>query len=665
MKKSILPDVSALRRSALRWFGLCLVAGSVFCSAAQSQEKTVESSHLAGWVVIPVDEYRVLRAKAYPVEPNPEPPPLDATLTRVDYDLHALGDLASGRASLTVDVLKDGWVRVPVPAGLLVREARLDGKQVSLVPGPQGNGGTHVSALLSHAGRSVLALDIDVPIASSPGDETLSLPVTESGVTRAAVELPRQGIDLRVGGGMLSEKSETAGETKWLAYGRGNEALTFTWRKKTEDHHVELPLRLRGSLTQLISLAEDSTSLYAEASFDVMQGAAREVRIQLPETITINQVSGALVADWEMKSGELAVIFLEPVEHSARFVISGEARLPRDGVIDVPLLRLLNTERDTGGVAVEILGAGEIKSQKTEGLEDADASDLGEMVASRESPALVAFRARAGEAGAMRSLSVNVARYDQQAVLMANVEEARYDVLMSSDGKELVQARYAVRNNQRNFVKITLPAGATVWSASLGGKPIRPGQSPDGSLLLPLEKSRGGEDAPAFVVEILYLTKATAWEDKGRETVTLPAVDLPISRTGMLFYYPPLFKVTAEPGTFRSQPYENPASAALGRAIDISSSSTIPLPQSKPGVRLEQFAQLQNNDDKEKKDATQALLDTFKAKSMGGKVTGILPVSVPFPAFGPSIFLVSELTSENEAPAAELSFQRDKKGGVR
>ena len=165
-----------------------------------------------------------------------------------------------------------------------------------------------------------------------------------------------------------------------------------------------MPLRLRGSLTQLTSLAEDSTSIYAEANFEIVQGAAREVRIQLPDKITINQVSGAMVADWEMKNGELAVTFLEPVEHSARFVISGEARLPKDGIIDIPLLRLLNTERDTGGVAVEILGAGEIKDQKAQGLEDADATDLGEMVASRQSPALVAFRARSGEAGATRSL---------------------------------------------------------------------------------------------------------------------------------------------------------------------------------------------------------------------------------------------------------------------
>jgi hypothetical protein len=438
---------------------------------------------------------------------------------------------------------------------------------------------------------------------------------------------------------------------------------------------------MRGLLTQLTSLGEDSTSVYAEASLEIVQGAAREVRIQLPEKVTINQVSGAMIADWEMKNGELAITFLEPVEHSARFVINGEARLPRDGIIDIPLLRLLHTERDSGGVAVEILGAGEIKDQKAQGLEDADASDLGEMIASRQSPALAAFRARAGEAGATRTLSVNVARYDQQAVLMANIEEARYDILMSADGKELVQARYAVRNNQRNFVKIALPPGASVWSASLGGRPARPGQSPDGSLLLPLEKSRGGEDAPAFVVELMYVTKAPAWQDKGKQAVTLPALDLPISRTGVLFYYPPMFRVAAEPGTFRTQEYQGPISAALtptawesaGSGGGVAAKSAVNgaiianAPSASPQQfdRLEQFAQLQTNDDKEKKDATQALLDSFKSKSIAGRVTGIVPVNIDFPAFGPSIYLVSELTSENQSPVAEFSFQHDKKAGAR
>jgi hypothetical protein len=668
MKKPVLAFCSALRRNALRSSLLILLGSLLAASLCFAQEKGAVSTHAAGWVVLPINEYRVLRAKAYPTEPVPEPPPLDATLTRVEYDLHVLGDLATGRAKLTVDVLKDGWVRVPVPAGLLVRDAQLEGKPLSLVPGNKGKAGTHVAALLSHAGRSVVTLDVDVPVTSSTGEETLSLPSTDSGVTRAAVQLARQGIELRVGGGLLAEKSEAAGDTKWLAYGRGNEALNFTWRKKSEDHHVELPLRLRGSLTQLISLGEDSSAISAEVGLEVVQGAALQVRIQLPEKTTVNQVGGAMVADWEMNNGELVVTFLEPVEHTARFVISAEVRLPRDGVIDIPLLRLLGTERDTGGVAVEILGAGEIKDQKAQGLEDADATDLGTMIANRQSPALVAFRARAGEAGATRSLSINVARYDQQAVLMANIEEARYDVLISADGKELVQARYAVRNNQRNFVKITLPMGATVWSASLAGKPVRPGQSPDGSLLLPLEKSRGGEDAPAFPVEIFYLVKATAWQDKGHERVTLPALDLPISRTGMLLYYPPAFKLSTEPGSFHTQEYQRPTSAVLLPSLDGGRGGGV-FAVSAAGPEefdhVEEFAKRQRSDDKEKKDNTLSLLDDFRAKSAGGKVTGILPVSVSFPAFGPSMFLVSELTSENQFPAAEFSFQRDKKGGVR
>jgi hypothetical protein len=167
----------------------------------------------------------------------------------------------------------------------------------------------------------------------------------------------------------------------------------------------------------------------------------------------------------------------------------------------------------------------------------------------------------------------------------------------------------------------------------------------------------------------MYVTKAVRWEEKGTEKVILPAVDLPISRTGMLLYYPPMFRITAEPGTFRAQEYQAPVSAALAPTVDIGTGTTVGLVNAPPATaqesdRLEQIAQRQSND-KEKKDATQALLDSFRAKSLGGKVTGILPVNVDFPAFGPSIYLVSELTSENQSPSAEFSFQHDKKGGAR
>jgi hypothetical protein len=666
-------------RRLARFFASTLAAFllSAFCVAAASAQTTM--SHAPGWVVITIGDYRSLHAKAYPPDREPEGPPVDATLTRVDYDLRIDGDLASGRATLTVDVLKDGWVRVPIPAGLLVREAKLDGKLVSLVPSAAGKG-NQLSALLSKPGRAVLQLDIALPVASNAGEESISLPSTGSGVTRATVRLPKQGVDIRLNGGLLADKSESGAESKWLAYARGNEPLTFTWKRKTEDHRSTQALRLRGSLTELTGLGEDTTTIVAQVNVEVTQGAAKEVRLALPDKVTVNQVSGATVADWEMKDGQLAVTFLEPVEQNAKFIVSGETRSPRDGQIEIPLLRLLNTERDTGGVAVEVLGAGEINKFKTEGLENADATDLGEIVSSRQSTSLSAFRFRSGDAKTTRSLTVNVARYTPQAVLMANVAEARYNVLITNEGKQLVQARYAVRNNQRNFLKITLPTGATLWSASLAGKPVRPGQSPDGSVLLPLEKARAGEDSPEFAVEIVYINRGTAWSDKGQFKLGLPALDLPVSRTGLLVFHPPLFKVALDPGAFRIETYADPLSAALNPppppappppppasmngAVGVAGIVAAPAPNA-PGAELSALESAITTNRLTDQAARQAAVDNFRATLQGGKASGILPIKVSFAALGPSLYLVSELTGENQAPSTDLNYQREKKAGGR
>ena len=82
---------------------------------ARAQAAAAQPARSDGWVVIPVDEYRALRLRAFPADRLPDPPPVDATLTRIEYELRVNGESASGEARLTVDVLKEGWVRVDVP----------------------------------------------------------------------------------------------------------------------------------------------------------------------------------------------------------------------------------------------------------------------------------------------------------------------------------------------------------------------------------------------------------------------------------------------------------------------------------------------------------------------------------------------------------------------
>jgi hypothetical protein len=600
--------------------------------------------------VLAISDYAALRHAASPADPEPVAPPVEATLSRIDYELKVDGDLATGVARLTVDVIKNGWVRVAMPDGLVVRDAQLDGRPVNLVMNPTDKGPGRADLLLSKTGRSILTLKIVAPVATVAGTDILHLPVSNSAISHAIVEVTRQEVDVRITGGLLLDHSEDANGSRWVANGKGGEPLTFAWRRKVDDARANQPLRFRGSVTQLVGLGEDATQINAEVQVEVVQGLADEVRVKLPEKLTVNLVSGAMVADWDVAGNELKVTFIEPVEKSARFTLTGELHMPKDGRVDVPLIRLPNAERETGGVAVEVLGAGEIKARQPLGMEDAEAGELGQLISSRQSPSLIAFRLQPADGKSDRSLSLNVARYAPQAVLMANIEEAEYNTLMTADGKLLVQSRFAVRNNQRNFLKLTLPSTAVLWSASVAGRPIRPGRAPDGSFLLPLQKTRSGVEAPAFVVEISYLDRAASWTDKGRTRVSLVVVDLPISKSHLLLHHPPLFRVTPVPGAsggFRIATYAPPESTVLTAGGSASSSE-----------------QLQADGDPPTSETSQ-LVAKLRDTARGSSPARNRPLRVVFPHFGPSIFLISELTSENQTPAVEFDFQRDRKRGDR
>ena len=619
-----------------------------------------------GWVVLPVDEYRALRARANPDAPAPTPPPIDATLTRIDYDLRvdpsaSIGggsDIVAGRALLTIDVLRDGWVKVPIPAGLMVRDARIDastslgagGQPVALLEGPPA----HV--VLSRPGRSVLALDITLPMSVSAGAESIALPASAAALSRAVLTVPRGGVDLTVTGGVVSDRSESASESKWTALGRANQPLGFSWKRKSDDRRAELPLRYRARIASAVGLGEEVSSVSATVRVEIQQGVAREVTLSLPTNVIVNQVNGATVADWDLKAGLLRVRLLDPVSTELSFIIQGEARLPADGDIAVPLVRAPAAERETGGIAISVLGAGEIEKHQIRGLDLADVSELSDVVAGRESPSMVAFRLRPSSGADARSLNVSVKRYTPQAVLIANIEEARYRALAAEDGVLLVEARYAVRNNQRSFLKVTLPEGAAIWSASVAGKAVRPGIADTRSVLLALEKGRAGEDAPTFVVRLTYLQPIDVWTGKGHAHLQLPAVDLPISRTGVELYHSPRYRMELQPGAFRVEQDPGVFAEAL-RAYAIPPRPPSPMapraaPAPPPPVALREAPQTQGG--------LKTLIDRYRDEGGGRIVRGSLPVDVTFPSIGPSLFVASELTPESQSPSIDFAIRRTK-----
>jgi hypothetical protein len=594
-----------------------------------------------GWVVLSLDDYRTLRARALPSPPPPGSPPVDATLTRVEYTLRATADTVSGEARLAIDVLKQGWVSVQVPSGLLVRDARLDGQRTALVAG------TPPRVLISKPGRSTLTLDVVVPLASSAGSDSLLLPASGSAVSGVTLIIPRSGVELSVNGGFIAEHSDSTTESRWIVYGRSGQPLGFSWKNKTDDRRATLPLRLRGRITELVTLGEETSQVSASVRVEVTQGLARQILLALPAGLVVNQVQGATVGDWNQDQGVLTVSFLEPIAADASMLVSAEVRTPREGPVTIPIVRLPAADRETGGIAVDVIGPGEIGERQPRGFDVADASDLGDIVSGRESPSMAAFRFKPLAGTSPRELIVAVSRYSAQSVLIANVEEARYEALVSEDGKMLVRARYAVRNNQRSFLGIALPQQSTLWSATLAGRPIRPGLGASGGLLLPLQKGRTGADAPTFVVELVYLQRSDPWTGDGTARMELPSLDLPVSRTGLLLHHSPRYRVEPAPGSFRVESDTGPWSPALRVESSNAAQGGAPAARPEPNVEIGASKDLK------------ALVDRFQ-KETGRTSSGIVPVRVQLPVLGPSIFLAAELTAETQLPSLELVYKRAK-----
>lgn len=626
-------DTIAGRARRIRRSTICALV-LLLCATPQAQQPAPD-----GWVVIPVDEYRALRLKAYPPAHPADPPPVEAALTSIEYELRANGDSATGTARLTADVLKEGWVRVDLPEGLLVRTARLDGRVIPVIEAS----GPHV--LLSKPGRAAITLDVVVALARTADAETLTLPPSRAAVSRLALLIDRQELDVRVSGGVLAARSQAPAEA-WVAYADGGKPLVVTWKRRA-GQRASLPLRWQAMVIEHVGLGEDTSSIATTIDVDAFQGAASSITVAMPQGVAINQVSGPLVADWDARPGVLTVTFVEPLSGTTTISITGEARLARDGVVDVPLLRLPGAEREAGGVAVEVLGAGEIANRQLRGMEAADPSELKGPVAGRDSPSMLAFRFRPLPGSEARGLSVNVARYTAQPVLIANVEEARYEALIEEEGKTLVRARYAVRNNQRSLMGVRLPEGATLWSAGVGNRRLRPGVGPDGSLLLPLEKGRFGDETPPFVVELTYVHRSAPWAEKGDAALPLPAVDLPIARTGVVLHYSPRFRITPEPGPFRVETDNGPFTLALRNPGTGTDPAGPPPPPAAPALELPGAPAAD--------DPSAALRKDFTGRT----VTGPLPVHIPFPEFGPTVFLMAELTAEMHAPSIELSYKRE------
>ena len=117
------------------------------------------------------------------------------------------------------------------------------------------------------------------------------------------------------------------------------------------------------------------------------------------------------------------------------------------------------------------------------GLEHMSPLEVGELprelVMRTTNPILLAYRyARATQDP---RLALTVTRHREVELEDATIDEADYRTLFTADGLAVTTARFVVRNHRKQFLRVVLPSGSEVWSASVAGRAETPAMAADAS----------------------------------------------------------------------------------------------------------------------------------------------------------------------------------------
>ena len=306
-------------------------------------------------------------------------------------------------------------------------------------------------------------------------------------------------------------------------------------------------------------------------------------------------------------------------------------------VAEVPWVKAVGAERENGYFGIAAKTNVELAVNKMDKVNLIDVKELPSSIwGSSSSPILLAFR----YLNHPFSITIDVTRHEEVPVLIAAVDAAEYLSLVTDEGKVLTNATFHVRNNVKQFIRLDLPKDATLWSAFVAGKPVKPAKDKNGSILIPLEKSQlQGEGLALFPVEVVYLAKGSKMKTFGQLKLDLPKTDIPISELFWNVYFPANYTYFGFGGDVKQvKGRYTPFSAVGGLVSRSKAAQSLKMEMEEVGQVASQYA------------PQQVAMDAFEQKSWQGQRKGALPIKISIPQQGTRLSFSKLLVTEKENP---------------
>jgi hypothetical protein len=508
----------------------------LLCTVVMAEEKSTLPLPVSGSVTLTLDEYNRLMELAAKPSKRPEIAPLPYSVKHADVKLRVENDGVRGTVQLEGEVFRKGVSKVPLTSGMTVLDAHQNGKGVPLL---QENG-THM-ALLAGPGDFSIALDTGLPLRVEAGRASFSLPAPAAGSVQLTLVIPGDHTFANLSSGLItSRKSENGHTTIEATLVPGQPANIWWATRETVTPTVPREMRFLSDAKTLLSVSEAEMRVAVLADITIVQGEPTQFQVELPAGYEVTGVTGATLDSTETQAGVLTLKVNAPSRRSHQFLISMERSIS-GAKADAPFLSFKGAQRETGEVLVEGAGTMEITATEGGGLKRMDVREANPYLRSlAHFPAQAAFRYHK-QASETPNLALEWVRFPDGSVLAAVAESAVVTTMVTSEGKSLTEVRLVLKNQAQPFLKVSLPAGATILTAEVGGERVKPVQGPDGNRV-PLLRP-GFHPTDSYTVSFVFMHSGAPFAKKGGADLSLPSMDIPISLLSWEVFLPEQYKV--------------------------------------------------------------------------------------------------------------------------
>ena len=362
-----------------------------------------------------------------------------------------------------------------------------------------------------------------------------------AGSVQLALLIPGEHTFANISPGVITGRKSENGRTLIEATLVPGQPANIWWTtRETTAPTVPREVRFLSDVKTLISISEADVRVAALADITVIQGTPSQFQLELPPGYEVTGVTGASLDSTELQSGILTLKVNAGSQRNHQFLISLEKAISGSKA-DAPFLTFKGAQRETGEVLIEGVGTMELTATEGGNLKRMDVKETNPYLRSlAHFPPQAAFRYHK-QPNETSTLALEWVRFPDSSVLAAVAENAVVTTLVTSEGRSLTEVKLTLKNQAQPFLKVALPAGASILSADVAGERVKPVQGPDGSRV-PLLRP-GFRPTGSYTVSFVFMHSGAPFAKKGGAELNLPNIDIPISLIQWEVFLPEQYKV--------------------------------------------------------------------------------------------------------------------------